>query len=113
MSEFNLEAAKRGEKVQCPNKNTHGWVNCFFVGVSEHGHFVVEVSGEIRMVNKYNIRMAPKLPKKMWVQVYIGGDGLSCSPPKYSSDLAKLWAEAIPMQGRLIGEPQPIEVPDE
>lgn len=106
MKPFCLEAAQRGEKV----RHVHSGNDVHFVGVTSAGTVVAEfLCGSISRVAFADLCMAPKPPRKMWVQVFIGGDDrVKCTNPKGSPEGALLAANNF----KPLGEPQEILVPE-
>lgn len=112
---FDLEAAMRGEKVQCENNG--GWIDVHFIGVSLGGAPVIQMNEGgmcILSISKDILRMAPKPPKEMWIQLYeneageVYPSGLHDTPEK-----ARDWVKNSFTLARrtLSGDPQRVLVP--
>ena len=106
---FDLDAARRGEPVEV--LISIEWRPAHFVGINVDGNPVVQIGRNYPLiVSKESLRMAPKPPRKMWVQVFRNGaDMIVCSNPHESPE------EAIGSARwhQLIGEPQQILVAGE
>jgi len=109
---FDLEAAKRGEKVQY-NYGNGEWADVHFVGVKKCGEIVFQhLIGSPYLFHPILplLRMAPKPPKEMWVQWFHGPNGVIMgTTPRDSPDDARGSAKGF----SLINEPQKVLVPDE
>jgi hypothetical protein len=104
-NEFSLEAAKRGEAVQWESHS--GWHDAHFVGVMTDGSVVIEFAKVMQRVTKACLRMSPKTPKTMWIQVYHTESGQICiAGPFQREDVAH---DSVDGYNR-IGQPQPILV---
>ena len=113
MKPFDLAAAQRGEKVQYNHGDIGGgFKDVHFVGVSAEGKMVVEaLYGTIICAHAESLRMAPKPPKEMWIQLFFSpdGSGLSCTNPRSSPDEARRAVSFCTMAG----EPQKVLVPED
>lgn len=112
-NEFDLEKARAGHAVEC--NFLRGWRDCAFIGVRFDGSIVIEFADSdgdsiIQSVNPNNLRIKPKPPTTMWIQLYrnSGLDKIVCTNPRPSKAEASIAAG-----GHTIGEPQPVYVPDE
>lgn len=114
MSEFNEEAARRGDPIEAL---TSKWIDAIFVGLTSNGRPVVEIESsfsEVFVMERKDIRMKAKKPLSMWVQCYWGpapyGMRLRCcTQPEHTPEIAKQMAG----YRQLIGGPQEIFLPEE
>ncbi len=107
--DFDLAAAKCGDPVEC-SLVVGKWESVHFVGLDINGNPVVQRPRDYAVsVGFESLRMGPKPPRVMWVQVYMVSGERLCSNPRATAH------EAISICGRymLIGEPQQILVPEE
>lgn len=107
MKPFDLEAAKRGERVQYRNE-VGFWLDAHFVGVTAIGLPVVQVNGcsVVKMVcDDEDVRMAPK--KVTWNCRILVRDG----QPFLSKGAYPIeWTESLSGGGHWHGEPFTVEV---
>ena len=122
---FDIAAAKRGERVQYDyGFSLGGWRDVHFIGVGIDGAVVVQhITGSMGIfdltidplgVTDPHLRMAPKPPKEMWVQLYANSEGeVFPSPlhdtPEQARGFMKGWTLTYPLRGG----PQKVLVPDE
>ena len=118
MTDFCIEKAKRGEKVQ---RLTHNaiWLDVRFVDSNSLDQVLVncEENGYLcysKDQSRKILRMAPKPPRKMWIQPYenIYCGRIRCTNPHPTKEEARAMAETM-IGVELLGEPQEILVPGE
>lgn len=112
MSAFDMERAKAGEKVQRLIRGE--WEPVKFIGESISGQPVIQTFlflSSPHISSKTLLRMAPKPPREMWIQVYMGSltNRINCTYPHSSPEAANMAADNC----KRLGKPQKILVEEE
>lgn len=112
---FDLEKAKRGEKIEW--KVGEEWKDVKFLGVATDLNIVFEYccdeyKCELAKTTREYLRMAPIKMRKVYVQFYYDRYIVSCTQPYDTPDEAfKSLSDGFPPSD-LIGDPIEIEIPD-
>ena len=91
MKPFDIDAAKRGETIEYDFLGeflgeSH---TVYFVGETKEGRIAFQRIGDdfVHVREKSLLRMAPKPPREMWVQLYRNVHGeIFCTQPKFNKE---------------------------
>lgn len=110
MKAFDMEAAKRGEKLK-NGSDPIGWVDAHFIGCSLDGNPVIQIiGGAIFESLPSHLRMSPKPPREMYVQVYKTNSGIiGCTWPCDDPSDVQLTAKGY----LCLGAPQKVIIQEE